>query len=415
MYIQRNIHPEIRKHLSRKEYTIITGARQSGKTTLLRAIYNEVKNEQQSVQFVTFEDRDILSAINKHPEEIFTFAPRPTRITGDSKHQGKTLFLFIDEVQYADNPSNFIKYLFDTYGENLKIVATGSSAFYIDNKFTDSLSGRKRIFELQTLSFEEWLLFKDMKELDKELGTIRLQEDFHSTRHRELLEMFNEYLVFGGYPEVVLENDREEKIHLLKEIKNAFLKRDIDESGITNPDKFYYLLSLLSAQTGNMVNRNELSNTIGVDNKTIEKYLFVLQKCFHIGLVRPFYSNLRKELTKMPKVYFKDLGMRNMALNRFYDIHSRDDQGAILESFVYKRLSGLFDQDNIKFWRTTDRKEIDFVVTTSYMKGIAYEVKMRGKSGKTTSERAFSATYPAYPINILSYQIEPGCRWVLKL
>ena len=115
MYIQRKIHPEIRKHIVRKEYTIITGPRQSGKTTLLRAIFNEMKEEGLPVHFLTFEDRDILSAINKHPEEIFTFAPRPTRITGDSKHQGKTLFLFIDEVQYADNPSNFIKYLFDHF------------------------------------------------------------------------------------------------------------------------------------------------------------------------------------------------------------------------------------------------------------------------------------------------------------
>jgi len=297
----------------------------------------------------------------------------------------------------------------------LKIVATGSSAFYIDKRFTDSLSGRKRIFELQTLSFKEWLQFKDMRELDKELGYIRLQKDYLSTRHRELIEMFNEYLVFGGYPEVVLENNREEKLNLLKEIKNAFLKRDIDESGIANPDKFYYLLSLLAAQAGNLVNRNELSNTIGVDNKTIEKYLFVLQNCFHIDLVKPFYSNLRKELTKMPKVYFKDHGLRNMALNRFYDVSSRDDLGAILESFVYKRLTSLYDQDNIRFWRTTDKKEIDFVITTSYGKGIAYEVKMKCKSGKATSKRAFSVAYPNYPIEILSYRMDPGCRWVLKL
>ena len=415
MYIQREIQQEIKNHLRRKEYTIITGPRQSGKTSLLNALFHELKREGQTVSFLTFEDRDILSAINNHPEEIFAYTTRPEKSTERSKPSFQPVYLFIDEVQYADDPSNFLKYLYDVYGQSLKIITSGSSAFYIDKKFKDSLSGRKRIFELQTLSFEECLLFKDKKELSKELEIIRQSNDYRSSRYRELLEIFNEYLVFGGYPAIVLESNKEEKVNLLKEIRNSFLKRDIDESGITNPDKFYKMLMLLAGQAGNLVNRNEFANSIGVDNKTIDKYLYVLQNCFHIELVKPFYSNLRKELTKMPKVYFKDPGLRNSALNRFFDFMSRDDQGAMLENYVYKRLSSLYDSDSIRFWRTTDKKEIDFVLLTSFQEGLAYEVKLNCKNRKTISARKFIESYPDYPLEILSYDIDPGCKWILKL
>jgi len=415
MYIPRKIHLDIKDHLKRKEYTIITGPRQSGKTSLIQALYNELKSEGQTVSYLTFEDMDILSAINSHPEEIFSFSIRPEKplMTENSKDQ--RIFLFIDEVQYAANPSNFLKYLYDTYRENLKIVATGSSAFYIDEKFSDSLAGRKRLFELKTLDFEEWLVFKGFSGLLAELKLIKTREQYISPVHKEIIDKFNEYLIFGGYPEVVLENSYEEKIKLLKDLKNSFLKRDIDESGISNPDKFYKMLVLLAGQSGNLVNRNELANTISVDNKTIDKYLYVLQNCFHIGLVKPFYSNLRKELTKMPKVYFKDTGMRNVALNRFFDFKLREDQGALLENYVYNRLLGIYDSDAVYFWRTADKNEIDFVVTTSFEEGLAYEVKMKCNSAKAASTKKFSLAYPKYPIELITYDIDIKCKWVLKL
>jgi len=415
MYIKRKIHQQIKDHLIRKEYTIITGARQSGKTSLIQALNEEIKKEYDTVSYISFEDMDVLSAVNKHPEEIFSFTSRPEKPVITANRKNKPFIVFIDEVQYAANPSNFLKYLYDTYGENLKIIATGSSAFYIDTKFTDSLAGRKRIFELHTLDFEEWLRFKKHDHLTNELKLISVQKDYISTVHNELLEKFNEFLVFGGYPVVVLENNKEEKIKLLKDIKNSFLKRDIEESGVSNPDKFYNLLTLLAGQTGNLVNKNELANTLGVDNKTIDKYLYVLQKCFHIRLVKPFHSNLRKEITKMPKIYFNDSGMKNMALNRFFDFKVREDQGALLENYVYKRLADIYDPDNICFWRTTGKNEIDFVVTLLFGKGMAYEVKMTCKPIKPLLLKKFTELYPDYPAEVISYDIANSCQWVLKL
>jgi len=415
MYIQRKIHKDIKKHLKRKEYTIITGPRQSGKTSLLQALFKELTSVGQTVSYITLEDRDILTAINNHPEEVFAYVPRPQKSISGSGSLKQPVFLFIDEVQHAADPSNLLKYLYDVYKEHLKIVATGSSAFYLDQKFSDSLAGRKRIFELQTLSFDEWLIFRKLTHLLAELELIRDSKEYISSSSRELLDCFNEYLIFGGYPEVVLEDNAEEKINLLKEIKNSFLKRDMDESGISSPEKFYYLLMILAEQTGNLVNKNELSNTIGVDNKTIDKYLFTLQKCFHIELLKPFHSNLRRELTKMPKVYFKDSGLRNCALNRFFEFKSREDKGALLENYIYNRLSDIYDKDEIRFWRTTYNKEIDFIISTSIRKGLAIEAKMICSNLKYASQKKFIEQYPEYSYEVISYEIDKHCKWVLKL
>jgi uncharacterized protein len=415
MYIQRNIHQSVSNHLKRKEYTIVTGSRQSGKTSLVKAISQEAEKAHKHVTYLTLEDQDILSAVNSHPEEIFSYIVRPAKESLSEKQKDERVFLFIDEIQYAENPSNLLKYLFDTYGENLKIIATGSSAFYLDDKFKDSLAGRKRVFELQTLSFDEWLKFSGKDDLSEAFDKIATRKTYISHSSREIMQSFNEYLVFGGYPVVALEDQTEEKILLLKELKNSFLKKDIEKAGISYQDKFYMLLTLLAGQTGNLVNRNELANTIGVDNKTINNYLFVLQKSFHIELVKPFYSSLRKELTKMPKVFFKDAGMRNSALNRFYDFQNREDQGQLLENYVYKRLTNVYDKDQIKFWRTSDNKEIDFIVSTSHHVGFAFEVKMNCNKISRTSFRKFSENYPNYQFQTITHSPGNECKWVLKL
>ena len=333
----------------------------------------------------------------------------------DNQNDAEKQFLFIDEVQYAADPSHFLKYLYDEYGKNLKVIATGSSAFYIDRKFKDSLSGRKRIFELKTLSFDEWLMFRGEHSLMNDLKLIREQNDYISPDHRQLSESFHEYLIYGGYPEVTLEKDKSEKLLILKELKNAFLKKDIDESGIADSDKFYSLLAVLSDQTGNLVNRNELANTIGVDNKTIDKYLYTLHKCFHIELVKPFYQNQRKEITKMPKVFFKDSGMRNMAINRLFDFGDRQDQGQLIENYVFNRLAEIYDKDIIRFWRTADKQEVDFVISTAYKDGLAFEVKMQCQGIKHAGYQKFIQSYPDFRFRIISHEIDDKCHWILRL
>jgi predicted AAA+ superfamily ATPase len=264
MIKERNLLSKVVNHLLKKEYTIIIGARQTGKTTLLKQLFQICKNNGDSCYFLSFEDFTILNSVNQHPENIFKFVEK----TFDNQFT-KRLFLFIDEIQYASNPTNFLKYLYDIYEEKIKIVATGSSAFYIDKRFTDSLAGRKRIFHLKQLNFSEYLHFRNADELQNELKLLRNNEDYISIKRNDISYFFEEYLCFGSYPAVVLENDREEKIEILKELKNSFLKKDISEAGVLYEHKFLQLMVLLAEQIGNLVNKNELANTLGIDNKTI--------------------------------------------------------------------------------------------------------------------------------------------------
>jgi predicted AAA+ superfamily ATPase len=413
MYIAREIDVKIKNHLDKKEYTILTGARQTGKTTLITNLFKELKTSGEHVYYLTLENADVLRDVNESPENIFKYALRPTDpLVQNTKT--KRVIVFIDEIQYADNPSHVLKYLYDKYLENLKIVATGSSAFYLDSTFKDSLAGRKRIFIIKTLNFGEFLHFINRNDLSDVLQMMRHQPDFISMQKEEMLEKFNQYLIYGGYPSVVLEPDLNEKVELLKELKNSFLKRDIDESGVNNPDAFYKLAMILSSQTGNLVNKNEFSNTLRIDNKTIDRYLFVLQKCFHIELIKPFSQNLRKELTKMPMIYFYDSGMRNSMLNRFFEFDVREDKGQLLENFVFRRLKEKYDTDDIRFWRTTDNKEIDFIIDSGEGR-FAYEVKFSCKQKKGNASKVFLENYPDFTYKTISYDFDAQCLQALKL
>jgi predicted AAA+ superfamily ATPase len=360
------------------------------------------------------EDMQILSDINANPEHIFKYILRPDE-PGIMEENNSPVMVFIDEIQYLDRPSNFLKFLYDKYLEKLKIVATGSSAFYIDSSFDDSLAGRKRIFNLKTLSFDEYLRFKDKDDMHRELGFIRQQPEYISNQRTEIMELFDEYLVFGGYPAVALENDPDEKIALLKDLKNSFLKSDIEEAGIINSEAFVKLFTILANQTGNLVNKNELSNTIKVDNKTIDHHIVVLQKCFHIGLVKPFFTNIRKELTKMPKVFLLDLGLRNSLIDRFSKFEYREDKGSIFENYVFNRLTELFENDQIRYWRTTDKKEIDFVVTADFATGQAFEAKIDARLKKSDGFFRFKELYPDFSTRLITYNDHNSSTHILKL
>ncbi len=415
MYIPRIIFDDIIKHLTKKEFTIITGARQTGKTTILKQLFDTIKKQNKEVFYLTLEKEEVLQEINSNPENIFQYTGR----IANPLYEGvsETIYLLLDEIQYAENPSNFLKYLYDTYSPNLKIIATGSSSFYIDKKFKDSLVGRKRLFHLKTLSFDEFLVFKDKIDLKNELDKIREKQEYKSVRYAEIMHYLTEYLTFGGYPNVVLAQSNEEKINVLEEIKNSYIKRDILDSKVENRQAFYNLLNILAGQTGNLLNKNMLSKSLRIDLSTVENYLYIMQKSFHIELVKPFFRNIKKELIKMPKVYFNDIGLLNVFLNRFQFFIKREDKGSLLENYVYIRLREIYKQDNIKFWRTASGNEVDFVVSETFGKGKAFEVKYNANLLTKSKYKLFRNTYPDYPLNIIQFDfgIDPLITPVLKL
>ena len=228
------------------------------------------------------------------------------------------------------------------YEESIKITATGSSVFYIDSKFKDSLAGRKRIFLLKHLNFSEFLRFKGAENLISELNELRKSTHYISALYKDIEHYFNDYLIYGGYPAVSIEKENSEKELILNELQNAYIKRDIHDAGIKNEVAFYKLIQLLSYQTGNLLNINEFSKILRIDNKTIEKYIDVLQKSFHIQTITPFFRNYKKEIIKMPKLFFYDNGLRNSFLNNFNIIETGADRGQLLENYVYIRLSEMY-------------------------------------------------------------------------
>ena len=387
--VRRKKHTIISNHISKREFTILIGARQIGKSTLLKQLFEELKQNGEAVFFLNLDRKDILEELNQNPENLLKICP----LQSDKK-----IIVFIDEIQYLDDATNFLKLLFDEYSKQLKIVATGSSAFYIDRQFNDSLVGRKKIFQMGTLDFEEFLLFKNRADLANEISQFKSKKKSKSIQENLLWAYMDEFINYGGYPAVVLEENVEDKIELLREIRDSYIKRDVLESGITDETKFYRMLMLLASQTGNLLNVNEISNTLRISNATVENYLYVLQKCFHITLLKPFYANLRKELTKMPKVYINDLGLRNVLINYFSPLEQRADKGAVLENFSFRLLSERFEEDQIKYWRTADGNEVDFVIETSYLKGFAVEIKFSEQEAKTSKYNKFIQNYPDFPL-----------------
>ncbi len=387
--MRRKLFETLKLHLDKKEFTILTGARQTGKTTLLRQLEDYCKTTLKiPCVFLNLENKMILSELNNSPLNLLNFLPVV----------GKKCIVFIDEIQYLNDPSNFLKLIYDEHAERIKIVATGSSAFYIDRRFQDSLTGRKRVFKLPTCSFDEYLHLTGKDDLLSESKRIISDKAAKTAQIQYLRNEWETYMLFGGYPAVVTEPDRSEKIARLREIRDSYVKRDALESGVRDDTSFHNLFRIIAGQCSGILNVNELSVTLRIKNETVDHYLFLLQKCFHIALIRPFYRNLRKELVKMPKVFVSDTGLRNCLVNDFQNIALRSDKGALWENMYFKLLADKYDVEEINYWRTTDGAEVDFVLP-GVDQPFAVEVKFDEHAIKRSKYKKFEETYLDIPLH----------------
>lgn len=383
MSIIRDVTLKAQEYLQGDEVLLFIGPRQAGKTTILRQLEAILKGREKIVHFLNLEDPEYLELLNASPKNLLKI------FTLDLKQKN---FIFVDEIQYLRDPSNFLKYFFDEYAGRIKILASGSSAFYLDKKFKDSLAGRKRIFYVSTLSFREFLRFKDEVELaKKDFSRLSLSE-------KEKISLyFRQYLIYGGYPRVVLSGG-EEKTELLRELAYSYIKKDIHEAGIRQDDVFYKLFKILAHQIGGLVNSSELSHTLGISRTAVDNYLYVMRKAFHLHLLKPFFKNVRKELVKMPKVYFLDLGLRNFFAQDFRSFAERQDGGLLLENAVFRQLWESADEDSLRFWRTIQKNEIDFVVGEKE----AFEVKVSPANFKEKNYKVFLKNYPDIALSIIT-------------
>jgi len=380
--------------LNKRKIIVIVGARQVGKTTLLKQLEEHLGKSGEKVYYFTLEDMDMLADFNESPKNLLGLID----LAVDP-------IVFIDEIQYLDNPSNFLKYLYDMHHDKMRLVVTGSSAFYIEKKFKDSLAGRKRVFIMPTISFKEFLYFKDMEDIIDSV----LSSGVTRTTKRGLENLFKEFVMFGGYPEVVTTPDTEEKKTILGEIVSSYMKRDIYESGIKREHKFFALAKILAGQIGNLMNKNELSRLLGISLTAVDNYILALQKSFHISLVPPFYTNVTKEIIKMPKLYFNDIGFRNQLLNDFRSFKDRQDKGNILENVFFMYLFGR-KWDNIKYWRSKTGLELDFVIDRE-----SIEIKHSCRSKIKRQFSLFKQIHPDISVRLLcmrDYKTED--QYILK-
>lgn len=341
---------------------VLTGARQVGKTTIMRSFIPDGKQ-----LFLNGQNPEIIELFSKYSViAAYLKAELAPDLAGT---------LFIDEFQYIPDISSMMKLLTDEH-TGLKIICSGSSSLDIMGKVSESLAGRVRIIPVYSLSFREYVRFYD-QELFEKFEQYKLEDPVEIIDKRIPILMHS-YLLTGGLPRVSLASKSDDRIDLLQDIYQTYLLKDV-RSYIRNEEYvgFYKLLKLLALQNGNLININSLSKESSLSYKKTEDFLYILEQMYIIKLLSPFVSNKRKEITRMKKVYFTDIGLRNIIINDFRELDYRQDNGAIFENFVYLEIAKeICKPENIFFYRSKDGLEIDFLIET-FKERIPFEAKFQ--------------------------------------
>ena len=360
MFIPRTLMQKIRDELLKSQKIILLyGARQTGKTTLIKKILTDFPGKQLHINADELKYIEILSSRDAGKLRLLV--------------EGYDL-LFIDEAQRVPDIGINLKILHDQI-PSLTIIATGSSSFDLANKVREPLTGRTRTFQLYPIAFDE------------------LRQLFSPI---ELSARLDEFLTFGMYPELFSLNNREDKIAYLRELTTSYLYKDIFElTSIKFPKRLNDLLRLLAFQVGSQVSLKEIGQQLQMSKETVAMYIDLLEKAFVIFRLSGFSRNLRKEVTKMDKIFFWDIGVRNAIIDNFNFPEHRNDVGQLWENFIIsERLKFRFNHQNFMsyyFWRTYTGAELDYVEEEQgRLKG--FEIKWRKAKGKVPP--SWAKAYP---------------------
>ncbi len=366
MLVERKIRKKIESLFFKGKAIIIYGARQVGKTTLVKQMAETYKDI--SVYF-NCDEPDIASAFEGKNSSAIKF------LFGSKK------LIFIDEAQKIKNVGSVIKLMVDSFPD-IQVVATGSSSFELSEKIVEPLTGRKFEFILYPLSIEE-------------ISQVYSRAD--------IMHMIDDFIIFGTYPEIVFNREMRER-NLMSIAKSYSYKDILKFENIKNPEVLDKLLKALALQIGNEVSYNELADTVGVDKNTVARYIQILEKAFIIYRVGPFSRNLRNEMKKMRKIYFLDTGIRNAMINNLNGLDIRNDGGFLFENyFINERMKYNAYREsyfNYYYWRTKDGKEIDFI-EESGGKIEGYEIKLNPKA-KYKIPKVFINNYKDANVHIVN-------------
>jgi uncharacterized protein len=364
--IRREIKHEIKADFFLGKIIVILGARQVGKTSLIKVLSKELNENYLWLDGENSDVREMFQEFNV--EKLRTIAKNNKLIV-------------IDEAQKIDQIGSILK-IYADYHKDIQVIASGSCAFELRNAMNEPLTGRKFEYHLYPFTHDE------------------LSKHTNSYTENRLLD---KRLIYGYYPEVVTSDGREEQ--LLRFLSESYLYKDIFlHKSLKKPEKILDLLKLLAWQIGSEVSINSLSNTLRIDNETVEKYIHLLEQTFVIYKLNAYHTNQRNELTKSKKIYFNDLGIRNAVINDFRDTSNRSDIGGMFENHVIneirKQNQYLRKHAQMYFWRSTEQKEIDLVLAKNGMLH-AIEVKWsEAKKAKLT--RTFSNIYPNHTFQVLN-------------
>lgn len=366
--IQREIYPTLLKEFHRPEITILIGARQVGKTFLLRKLYRHALSLNLRARFFDLEQPENQVLLNRDEPEIF-------RLLTDGLDA-----IFIDEFYYLKNASHIFKAIFDS-GKKVKVFASGSSALEIHRHMRESLAGRKRVFHIFPCGYAEMTQIwgKDMT---------------------------TPYMRFGGLPGLanLAETDRPQ---LLADIVQSYVLKDI-KSLIReeNIRAFNHLLYLLAQSQGGIVSTAGMAREIGLTQKTIENHLSILSQTWVAFPIPSFSNNLGNELKKSRKTYLFDIGVRNSLLKDFRAVSERPDGGVILETLVFLELNRLLDPlCEIRFWRTKDGKEVDFVFIRNR---VPFPVEVKSTAEADNIPTGLGSFLRRYPATSRAFVINPS-------
>lgn len=378
--IRRKIETLIKEQLERKEITVVTGARQVGKTTIIKKIIEELRGKGEKLIFLNL---DFESDARFFQSQQLLLKKIKLEFGDDPG------YIFVDEIQRKEDAGRFLKGIYDL-DLPYKFVVTGSGSLQLKEKISESLAGRKRLIQMHPVTFEEFVDFKTEYKYSDRLSL------FYETAGEELDTLLMEYLSYGGYPKIITETTHNEKFEVINEIFSSYITRDITNLlGVRNPDSFSLLIQLLASQSGNILNYAQLASNLNISVATLKKYLWYAEQTYVIKRITPFFTNHTKELTKSPVIYFEDLGMNAFARNKFGQV-GQQQEGFAFQNFVYQLLALNYDSatDIICFWRTADKAEVDFVVRRAD-EVIPVEVKFSNLA-KTTVSRSFRSFLQKY-------------------
>lgn len=352
----RTLENTIKEKLSSGKAIVVVGARQVGKTTLLKEVLKD-----KAFLFLDADDPSTRSLLQSPTtEQIKT-------IIGGYK------YIFVDEAQRIPGIGLTLKIITDQF-KDVQLFVSGSSSFDLGNELNEPLTGRKWEYELFPISWEEY---------EDKIGFVKSEQQLENR------------LLYGFYPEVLNNQGREREI--LKNLANSYLYRDIlTFSSIRRPEVLEKLLQALALQMGSEVNYNELSQLVGINKVTVQKYIEILEKGYVIFRLNSFSRNLRNEIKQNRKIYFYDNGIRNIIIGNFNPLGLRADKGALWENFLVseRRKQNLYKDTFAKmyFWRTKQQQEIDFVEENN-AKITGFEFKWKNK--KARFPKTFTETYKA--------------------